>query len=48
MIRETTLANRQAVEGLREQLISYRERINYLEKRKSIQPGQTRIFRSPG
>jgi len=33
MIRETTLANRQSVEGLREQLISYRERINYLEKK---------------
>jgi hypothetical protein len=33
MIRETALANRQAVEGLREQLISYRERINYLEKK---------------
>jgi len=33
MIRETTLANRQAVEGLREQLISYRERINYLDKK---------------
>lgn len=33
MIRETALANRQAVEGLREQLISYRERINYLDKK---------------
>jgi hypothetical protein len=33
MINETTIANRQAVEGLREQLISYRERINYLDKK---------------
>ncbi len=33
MLRETALANRQAEEGLREQLISFRERINYLEKK---------------
>ena len=33
MIHETNLANRQAEEGLREQLISYRERINYLDKK---------------
>jgi hypothetical protein len=33
MIREAAAANRQAVEGLREQLISYRERINYLDKK---------------
>ncbi|MCG6911457.1 MAG: hypothetical protein LJE94_15225 [Deltaproteobacteria bacterium] len=33
MIRETAAANRQAEEGLREQLISYRERINYLDKK---------------
>ncbi len=33
MIHETNLANRQAEEGLREQLISYRERITYLDKK---------------
>jgi hypothetical protein len=33
MIREANMANHQAVEGLREQLISYRERISYLDKK---------------
>ena len=46
MIHETNLANRQAEEGLREQLISYRERINYLDKK--INTAQTdKDFQEP-
>ena len=46
MIRETALGNRQAEAGLREQLMSFRERINYLQE-KIISARSDRVFQQP-